>query len=775
MHNTASLLSTRLIILIILLLSEQQGAYAQETAQGTQETGAQESSIQTSNAQESAVLDSNNLEPGNLEPGNLEPNDDSYEEVIVTSRKHAQKFRTAQHSIELSGDDLRLQISNTLGETLSMQPGVHNASFGPSVGLPVLRGMSGVRVRILEDGIGTWDASALSPDHANAIEPVLAERIQVLHGASTIQFGSAAIGGVVAVDTQRIPIEKTGHPITASIETRKEWNNNHGQLTSAGKIGFENKHFGLHIDSFKRKHDTVSIANCAIDTQAVIAQFGFDANQSNTCGHVANSDANAQGFSVGNAFTGPRGYIGTSIRQLDYEYGIPPGSHTEPRDTNHHNHATPNSDEEQGDPLIRIDMEQRRYDIAAGLSLNNKTWSKLELRAADINYEHRESENNAPGTLFKNNVTEAKLQAHHQLYKNWQGIAGIQAINRHFSATGLENFIPPSKVNSYGLFIVESTTKDAWTIQIGARYDYNRIEQKALTAKLRPNNLQLLHTPIYHQTFSFQLSGDYKLNDFHQFGLSVGRSQRAPDVQEVFSLGPHLATRSYDIGLLIRGSNLQSSTTPEAETFNHAEISWQWHQRWGKQQLQLFYNAIDDFIYQRNTGIFYDLAEQLFRNNCVRLAECLPVYEYTQENASLAGFEWQWTMPEWQTPIGFWQLRLFSDYVRGRLDDGNDIPRMPAWRYGLEAEWWHGNWFANMHTTHITPQNKPGEFETKTSSHTQINGSLNYRFSWNKSSGVLFLRCKNLTNENIRSATSFIRNFSPEPGRSIEAGLRWDW
>ena len=588
----------------------------------------------------------------------------SYEEMVVTGEhrnEDVERFRTGQTGVLLSGDELRLQISNTLGETLATQPGVHNASFGPSVGLPVLRGLSGVRVRVIEDGIGSWDASSLSPDHAIAIEPALAESIAVLQGASTIEFGNSAVGGVVAVDTQRIPIKKIGQPMTGSIELRQELINDHQQTTTAGKFNAESESLGFHVDGFQRSHNDVEISGCAIDTEKVNEQFGFDASQSNTCGYIANSDAESSGFAVGTAITRQDWHVGISVREIDNEYGIPPGSHTEPRDGGAHLHVV--GEQEEGDPLIRIDMEQQRVDLSAGYHFNQQYLKRLEVLVAQSDYEHTEAENGFAGTEFENDVTEAKLRLEHSLFDASEGVAGIQIIDRYFAATGSENFVPPSDIDGYGIYLLEKWQLSQWTLQAGVRADRIEIRQRELTAPLRPDNRQFNYDSISYDTSSFQLGLAYAFNKKHNFSASLGRHQRAPEVQELLSLGPHLATRSFDMGLLIRSKG----KIPDAELFQTLDFSWEWKHLWGDTRWNLFYSEVSDFIYQANTGIFYDLAEQSFRANCVRLAECLPVYEYSQSDARLQGFEWQWQLPAWSLGVGEFGVDLFADYVKGTL------------------------------------------------------------------------------------------------------------
>jgi iron complex outermembrane receptor protein len=259
----------------------------------------------------------------------------------------------------------------------------------------------------------------------------------------------------------------------------------------------------------------------------------------------------------------------------------------------------------------------------------------------------------------------------------------------------------------------------------------------------------------------------------HRLGVSIGHNLRAPDIQELLALGPHLSTRSYDIGLLIRPEP-DGFKVPQAEAFNNLELTWQWQSPWGEQQLNVFNYQAEEFIHQRNLGLFYDLAERLLRNNCVRLEECLPVYEYTQADARFSGGEWQWSLPSLSNETGTWQLSLLADRVRGVLADGSALPRMPPHRLSLQLTWQHGDWQADLHGTRLGSQRRPGEFETPSRKGQHLDASLRYRFAVPGYELTAFVQGKNLTDQSLRNATSFMRNFTPEAGRQLELGLRWD-
>ncbi len=709
-----------------------------------------------------------------FEPVWAAPRANGVEEVIVTGERSQAADRPGQTGSILDEQALVKQAASTLGETLAKQPGVHNASFGPGVGLPVLRGLSGVRVRVMEDGIGSWDASAMSPDHANAVEAFAAKSIEVLQGAAAIEHGGAAIGGLVAVNTRRLPKPDGDTGQQASLAARQELVNHHQQQALMGQVDWRSEQFGLHLDGLQRRQNSLGIPGCAIDTQAVEAQFGFDASAANSCGQTANTDGDSTSLAGGLGFNRGPFYWAVSHRVLDNQYGLPPGGHSDPPDGGAHPAHNHGGAGDGGGDFVRLVMQQTRHDAIAGVVMDEGWLQSLDLAIAQVDYQHEEIEHQQVATRFDNQVQEATLKMPHQWSELWQGSAGLHRVERTFAATGSENFVPPTDSLMQAAFSVQRLAMGGGDYELGARWENTRIEQLAPTAPLGLSRVQLMHQPIEYTTGSAQLAARYFVAQDHRLGVSLGHNQRAPDIQELLALGPHLATRSYDIGLLIRPEP-GGFKVPQAETFNNLELTWQWASPLGNQQLSLFRYGAQDFIYQRNLGLFYDLAEQLLRNNCVRLEECLPVYEFTQADARFSGGEWQWSLPQWHTTAGAWQLTLLGDKVTGALASGEALPRMPPWRLSINLQWQRGDWQADLHGTRLGAQRRPGEFETPSRGARQWDASLQYRLQAPGFGLTAFLQGKNLTDAHLRSATSFMRNFTPEAGRQLELGLRWDY
>ena len=663
---------------------------------------------------------------------------------------------TADSTSELSDIDLRLKSASTLGKTLERELGVYNASFGPGVGQPIIRGMGGPRVRVMHDGIGAHDASAMSQDHAVAAESLLAESITIHRGPATLRYGSGAIGGVVDVKHKRIPDSVPLKPIEGTAEYRYD----HNPKENAGMVGIDagKGNVAVHLDYFQRGNENTRIPGYALDEAAVREQLQTGAALNNSKGEIKNTDGESRGGSAGISLIGDLGYIGTSYNHSYKAYGLPPG------DPGGHSHVgvTPGASD-QGEAM-RFAMEQRRYDVEAMLFNPVPYIESVSVKTGYVDYEHEEGE---PGfsVLFTNEVLETRFELEHRLLDQWSGFLGLQWQDREFLA---ENLVPQSQIDSLGLFFTEKLdVLDELTLEFGGRYERQVTEPNA---KLLNLNLfgQPVHVPtrkVTHRPSSLAASLTYRPFEGGSVYLAWQNAERAPDIQEMYSLGPHPANRSFDIGRL----NLAVERASNRELgirYDHALISLQGN---------VYQKDVKDFIYQENLGFFYQLDTNLPKADCADgLRGCFPVYGFQGDDAEFYGYEAEIKFHpsfDWGTP----HLTLFSDYVRGRFRDRalGDVPRLPPQRYGFEVGLQKNAFQGALRFTQALAQDRPGNDETVTPSYHRFD--LDVSYDWHADSGqrvLLFGKASNLSDSPIRNSTSFLRNIAPEPGMSLEIGFR---
>ena len=642
-------------------------------------------------------------------------------DLLVFSPLKNKKTTTLLPVKILEGYELEMKMANSIGETLKQELGVHNASFGAGVGQPVIRGQTGSRVKVLQNSLGSLDVSNLSPDHANSTEPLLARSIEIIKGAASLLYSSGTLGGIVNVLDNRIPEKLPEDSFNSIFEQR--FNSVSDETSSVLSHDGHIDNFAWHLDGFYRQRNDVSIAGSAIN-EAV------ETTVSNTEGFIANSEAKSWSGTLGASWIDDWGFVGFSVNYLDNHYGIPPV-----------------------DEQVRIDLKQTRYDMKAEINQPFSGVKSLKFRLGVNDYQHNEIEaDGLIGTKFLNDGVTGRVElAHQALGFVDQGVIGFQIDSIQFSAIGTEAFIPPSEIDTYALFALESLFLGDWQYEIGLRAEHQRIAAEGFQNKT-------------HTALSASMSALWTMDKAHNLGLSFSYAQRAPDVQELFANGVHFATRSYSQGQ--RDLKLESSY--------HLELNFTGNYQWGSTEINLFHSWTQNYIHQQQTGQLYNLDDEFFTSFCATNASCLPVLSTRQNNAHFYGFEAKILLPVWESDFANIDVSLFGDYVRGKFSDNRNVPRLPPLRYGLQLDYNDkNNLSAHLRFTHVEAQNHAGDNESPTSGHLLLSTAVNYQHELTKKSElILFVKGNNLLNENSRNANSYLRNFAPEAGRGVELGFR---
>ena len=658
------------------------------------------------------------------------------ETVVVTAPLQEKPSATSVPVDVLTGDELRLKVGDTIGDTLKNEPGVTNQSFGPGVGTPVIRGQSGPRVRVLSNGVGGNDVSQLSPDHASSVEPILADRIEVLRGPATLLYGSGAIGGVVNVLDNRIPTRLPDRLMGGAFEQR--FNSVDDESTTMLKIEGGQDHFAYHFDGFNRVSDNLGIGGQAIDQQAALATNPTLAVPlQNSYGVIPNTYTHAVSGTAGMSLVGDAGFAGVSINNLENNYGVPPDG--------------------SGGPNVRIDLHQTRYDFKSELNKPLPFVETLRMRLGYTDYQHTELDGGLPGTAFSKQSYEGRVELVHQALGPFKGSVGFQSINSDFAAfdfTGAKTIVPTSQIDSYGVFAVESFDYGPVGFQLGARVEQSSIAPQGWST--------FNYTPV-----SASAAGLWKINGSNDLSLGLTRSQRAPQVQELLSHGFHDATHSYELG----------DASLDMETSYNLDFGYKFKADWVKAEVNLFHNWVNNYIYQQRTGqfVFQDPASGNALP-CGTHSDCSPVVQTSQADATFKGYEAKLIFNLMENHYGLVDLTLFSDYTRGEFVSGGDVPRMPPLRYGLELDYTKAEWSGNLRLTRAQAQNNPGADDTPTPGYVLLNIGTEYQVKdFHEVSLLLFAKGNNLFNENIRNSTSYLRNWAPEPGRGAQIGIRMSY
>ena len=539
-------------------------------------------------------------------------------QVVVSTPMQKMISDSAKPVEVLHEEELRLKAGGTIGETLKQELGVHSQSYGPGVGLPVIRGQSGPRVRVLSNGLGVNDASQASPDHASGSVPLLAERIEILRGPSTLAYGSGAIGGVVNVIDGRIPEGMPDKPLGGAFE--QKYNSVSDESSSIFKIEGGTGKLAYYFDGFYRENNNLRIDGDAIDvSRAQVSESDLEVTQ-NTNGFIDNTSADAKSGTAGLSFIGESGFFGFSANILENEYGIAPEG------------------TDDGE-LARINLEQSKVDFKSEWRSSDGFIKSVRTKLSFTDYEHTEGTE----ALFRNDTFEGRLEAPHKPIGVFDGVIGFQVISGEFSALEVEEnefIVPITKSRNYSLFATESFSMGPTTAELGLRIEHANVDSRN---EVDPDSS---YTPI-----SVSASDLWKIDDNSSVNLAFTRSQRAPQAQELFFEGVHETTRSYERG----DPNLG------LETSHNLDLGYRLDSGWVSAQVDVFHNWIDDYIFLQRSGDEVEGSPELL---------------YRQTNAKFYGYEAKLIFPLIENEHSV-DLTLFSDYTRATLNNSRDIPQMP--------------------------------------------------------------------------------------------------
>ena len=649
----------------------------------------------------------------------LELDSNDIDTVTVTAvPTHGGESHLAQPAIVIADEDLRRKQLATLGETLNRELGVSSTSFGAGASRPLIRGLGGERVRILEGGIGSMDASSLSDDHAVSVDPLVADQIEVLKGPATLLYGSGAIGGVVNVVTQRIPSSLRERPSGKLDFSYDEASNAFG---GGATVDASHGPLAAHIDGLKRSSSAYDIPGFADLHPAPGARPGL----------LPNSDTASSNVTGGLSYVGARGYLGFALNHYDSTYGIP------------------------GEAGRRIALNQDRYDIGGELNTPLPGFTKLKLRMGHNDYMHQELESSGEvGTTFLNDEYEGRVELSHAPVAEFDGVLGVQVQHRDFSAVGAEQLTPAVEGRSVGVFLLEERDIESLHLQFGARYE--NAENTPVVA---------LNPATTFDVYSLSSGAVWHGLPGYALGLSVTRGQRAPGFEELYNNGPHDATESFERG----------DATLREETANSLDLTLRKDAGRLNWTANLFVNYMEDFIYQRSVDRDGDgRADHLD-------GEGLPVapdagfllLEYTQRNAVFYGTELEVDYALWRDrPYGDLDVRLFSDYVRGRLTNGDNLPRMTPLRFGGGLDYRWAAWTADFNLRRSAAQGANAPLETGTEGYTLVDVGVSYTVKAQRCEYIVSARGSNLLDEEVRYHTSLLKEIAPQPGRSVLLSVR---
>ena len=621
--------------------------------------------------------------------------------LVVTGAVTA---RTAQETLRpvnvVAGEELQGSLEGTVAGALAGQPGLAVATMGPAAARPVIRGLGGDRVLMLEDGVRVGDVSSTGSDHATALDGSSARRVEVVRGPAALLYGSSALGGVINVIRDEIPTTVPSRPSgAASVRGGTVANSVAGSVAST---------FGL--------------------TERVplrLEASGRTAGDLKTpAGLLSNTAADTWNAGAGASYVGEWGHAGASFRSYRNAYGIPGGFE---------------GGHEEG---VRIEMERMSTKFHATVDQPSGWHDKIEVHGSYTWYRHQEIEPpDILGTLFKLQATNVKVLAYPAPTGPFSAAVSGARVSREDFAFGGDVDTPNSRRTTLSAFRFWEMDFDPIRVEGGLRYDWTKTDP----LKDDPNSeIGNVRDRTFH-AISGSLGILYSAGAGVVLGATAGRAFRTPDVNELYSEGPHLAAYYFEVG----------NPSLDAETGNGVDL----FVRYGGDRLRAevtgFYNAISGYVYGQRTG----------ETSRVQL----PIYQYQGKDAVLAGFE---GALDWDLGRG-WAFHGNASYVRGELQDTQQpLPLIPPLQGRAAVEHEHPAWFVHAEAEFAARQDRVDEFEQPTDGYVVFNAAAGVRLTLAGRLNVITANLRNATNQQYRNHLSRVKEIMPEAGRGLSIAYR---
>jgi iron complex outermembrane receptor protein len=612
--------------------------------------------------------------------------------------------------------EIQAQAGATLTDALQTKPGVAGSTFAPGANRPVLRGLDTYRVRVQENGIGSHDVAALSEDHAIPIDPLAAERVQVIRGPESLRYGAQAVGGLVSVENSRIPsrIPQRGYSaaIMGGLTAVDEGRDGAFRVTSgAGPLA-------LHADGFRRHSED------------------YDTPR----GRQLNSFVDSQGGAVGASLIGSEGFIGLSLSHIDSLYGIPGADVAE---------------------RPRIDMQQDRINAKGEWAPRGPAIDVIRFAFGASDYDHVEiaSEDGVDhiGSRFTNREQEGRLELQHTPLATGigrlTGMIGAQWGHRDMRGQSFEgeSLLEPAETDSVAGFIFEELQPSRpLRLQWAARLEHVRVDGSGLP---EPDAVALVPLQRSFDAASTSLGALYDLPSDVVARVSGQYIERAPDAAELFSKGVHEATGTFEIGDPDLG----------IETARSVELGLGRSKGSLRFDASAYYTVYDGFIFKSLTGVGCG------DDGCGGGEDELDQVVFAQRDATFYGAELAGELDVARLARGVWGVDARYDFVHAEFANGENVPRIPPHRLGGGLFYRDAAWFARLGLLHAFDQTRIGTNETPTDGYTLLSAEVSYTAAAAPGAPqfTVGLKGENLADDEVRNHVSFKKDEVLQPGANV--------
>jgi iron complex outermembrane receptor protein len=634
----------------------------------------------------------------------------------------------------IDSDELSRRQASNLGETLRGLPGVSATGFGPNSSRPIIRGQDGDRIKILQNSAPTNDVSAMSFDHAVGVSPYALEQVEILRGPSALLYGGSAVGGVVNMVNRRI-LRNRLDEVSRSVDLRVNSVNNNRQGAFELESPLEGDWF-LHLDAFAQKNG---------ETRTPL--FTDNGEDPVTGRRVRNSSADSKGLGLGVSKVVGTNHWGFSVESEQSNYGVPKETAT------------------------TIGMNRHRLGFAADQALGGGLLDRIRVRAGVTDYQHKELEDGAVASTFKNQANDVRLELGHRAVAGWKGLVGMQWEYSDLNVLSEEEpLMPRTQSPKLGLFVLEETELGTGTLRMGGRIEQAQFkadrtfsvagygdgdddgvdDEGTITTSGAAQSKPF--TPVSASVeYSLPLSAGTSL------GSSLSHVQRAPSNYELFAMGVHHASGLFEAGHTGLGK----------EKGNHLDLTLTHSQGKSRLKASAFYSRYSNYLTLiKRSGA----NEDFYHAHEDGDIEAVPVYDYSGVGAKFYGAELEYGTSFTQ---GSWTIlpKLTYDYVIGKRTSNNAyIPRLTPQRLTPALDLRSGPWLLRAEVQ-LVGKAKLGENETVQAAGYSL---VNLLVQHQSGRHVWFVKGTNLTNRLAFNANTVdeVRQFTPIAGQAVEAGVR---
>ena len=752
------------------------------------------------------------------------------EEIVVTA-----SFTDATDALMrpvhvLSGEDVASSGVQSLGEHIDSLVGVATADFGAVAGQPIIRGLSGTRVKVLNNGTVVRDVSALGPDHAIDVSLSDLQQIEIVRGPSALMYSNGSVGGIVNVVDNTIPMsDLQGFSGFLGGEAQSVNDGEAVDFAARGHVG------GLNITYSFQEQD---LENFEIPDNAVLHMEeehhdeGHDEDEHDEDNHeehgesgeLANSDVESTAHRLGLSTTGDWGYVGVSYTDLSSTYGVPfhveppggHGGHGEDHDDGHEEdheeeHEGEDHHDEHGEERVYAETESETVMFRGSLNTSFGWLNSVDFVFKDTDYqlseghmevghddehegeEHDDHDEHGP-TVFSNESTEIQVALDLSAGERVRRLVFNYAEEKT-SILGEEAFMAPVDSTETTLGFFSSDDLGFANLDLGVRFD--RIERDGFLSEMHHDEdhdehegehdedhdehdedhhddhheSEMTFEPQSYKEDAFSIAAmlSRELTEYSTVSLGLSSVSKVPSAVELFMNGEHLATNRYEVG----------DITLDTERADSIDLTFSFERNGWYGMASVYHNRIDNYIYLRDEleeeheahmdedHHYEEHHDEEHHDDDHAEHGGLMLAEYRQRDAEFTGYEIE-IGKVIELPRGALQLSLARDEVNAEFTNGEDVPRIVPARNILSAQYTLDNFSARLLVKDVEKQSNVAPGESVTDGFTCIDAFASWSYGLNDSSRLtLSAFARNLTDEVSRNHASFVKNEVPLPGRNI--------